>query len=82
LKVEATPSFLSAEAPCAKVEGLPEFPASNAANAARNAADAAIGVVSAPSASRIRLMARACNCDTRDSFTPNSAPMSFMVASL
>jgi len=59
-----------------------EFPASNAANAARNAGDAAIGVSSAPSASRSRLMARACNCDTRDSLTPSSVPMSFMVTSL
>jgi len=58
------------------------FPASNAAKAAFNAADAAIGVTSAPSASRRRLMARACSCDTRDSLTPSSAPMSFMVVSL
>jgi len=58
------------------------FPASKAANAAFSAADAAIGVISAPSASRSRLMARACSCDTRDSLTPSSVPMSFMVTSL
>jgi len=61
---------------------IPVVPASNMANASRNAAEAAIGVISAPSASFIRLMARACNCDTRDSLTPSSAPMSFMVTSL
>jgi hypothetical protein len=34
-----------------------------------------------PSASRRRRMARACSCDTRDSFTPISAPICFIVAS-
>jgi CheY-like chemotaxis protein len=34
-----------------------------------------------PSASRRRRMARACSCDTRDSFTPISAPISFIVTS-
>jgi hypothetical protein len=34
-----------------------------------------------PSASRSRLMARACSCETRDSFTPISAPICFIVAS-
>jgi len=35
-----------------------------------------------PSASRSRRMARACSCDTRDSLTPISAPICFIVASL
>jgi len=56
--------------------------ASIAAIALRRAVEAAIGVTSAPSASRKRRIARACNCETRDSLTPNSAPMSFMVTSL
>jgi hypothetical protein len=56
--------------------------ASSAAIASRSASEAATGVISAPSASRSRRMARACSCDTRDSFTPNSAPMSFIVTSL
>ncbi len=34
-----------------------------------------------PSASRRRRMARACSCETRDSFTPISAPICFMVTS-
>jgi len=34
-----------------------------------------------PSASRRRRMARAWSCDTRDSLTPISAPICFMVAS-
>ena len=34
-----------------------------------------------PSASRSRRMARACSCDTRDSLTPISAPICFIVAS-
>jgi len=34
-----------------------------------------------PSASRNRRMARACNCETRDSLTPISAPICFIVAS-
>jgi hypothetical protein len=43
--------------------------------------------VSAPGAmceraSRSRPMARACSCDTRDSLTPISAPICFIVASL
>jgi hypothetical protein len=33
------------------------------------------------SASRRRRIARACSCDTRDSLTPMSAPISFIVAS-
>jgi hypothetical protein len=33
------------------------------------------------SACRSRRMARACSCDTRDSFTPISAPISFIVTS-
>jgi hypothetical protein len=35
-----------------------------------------------PNASRRRRMARACSCDTRDSLTPISAPICFIVASL
>jgi len=53
-----------------------------AAIALRRAVDAAIGVTSVPSASRKRRIARAWSCETRDSLTPNSAPMSFMVTSL
>jgi hypothetical protein len=55
--------------------------ASIAAIASRNAADAATGVTSAPSASRSRRIARACSCETRDSLTPSSAPMSYIVTS-
>jgi hypothetical protein len=33
------------------------------------------------SAARSRWIARACSCDTRDSFTPSSAPICFMVTS-
>jgi hypothetical protein len=36
---------------------------------------------SALSTCRRRRIARACNCDTRDSFTPISAPISFIVTS-
>jgi hypothetical protein len=56
--------------------------ASNAAIASRSASDAATGVISAPSASRSLRIARAWSCDTRDSFTPSSAPISFIVTSL
>jgi hypothetical protein len=56
--------------------------ASRAAIASRNAAEAATGVISAPRASRKRRIARACSCETRDSLTPSSAPMSFIVTSL
>jgi len=38
-------------------------------------------VIIAPSASRSRRIARACNCETRDSLTPISAPICFIVAS-
>jgi len=34
-----------------------------------------------PSASRSLRMARACSCETRDSLTPISAPICFIVAS-
>jgi len=50
--------------------------------ASRSACEAATGVISAPSASRSRRIARACSCETRDSLTPSSAPMSFIVTSL
>jgi hypothetical protein len=33
------------------------------------------------SAARSRCIARACSCDTRDSFTPSSSPISFIVTS-
>jgi hypothetical protein len=33
------------------------------------------------SAARMRWIARACNCETRDSLTPSSAPISFIVTS-
>jgi len=49
--------------------------------AARSDFAATAGVASAPSASRRRLSARACSCDTRDSFTPSSLPISFIVTS-
>ena len=42
---------------------------------------AAVGMTSGPSASRSRLTARAWSCETRDSLTPSSAPISFIVAS-
>jgi hypothetical protein len=47
----------------------------------RMAATAVAGVVFEPSASRSRRKARACSCDTRDSLTPSSAPISFIVTS-
>jgi hypothetical protein len=34
-----------------------------------------------PSAPRSRRIARACNCDTRDSLTPISVPICFIVTS-
>jgi hypothetical protein len=43
-------------------------------------AASALGII-APRASRRRRMARACSCDTRDSLTPISAPICFIVAS-
>jgi len=49
--------------------------------AERMALTATAGVVSAPSASRRRRSARACSCETRDSFTPSSVPISFIVTS-
>jgi len=70
--------FLSPAAISTNGDGL----ASIIAIASRRAAEAATGVISAPSASFNRRMARACNCETRDSLTPSSAPMSFMVTSL
>lgn len=59
------------------IRGLPI-----AASALRRIAGATIAVASAPSAARSRRIARACSCETRDSFTPSSAPMSFIVTSL
>jgi hypothetical protein len=53
----------------------------NASTAARIDCSATAGVASAPSASRRRRSARACNCETRDSFTPSSEPISFIVTS-
>jgi hypothetical protein len=41
----------------------------------------ASGTVLAASACRSLCTARACSCDTRDSFTPSSVPMSFIVTS-
>jgi hypothetical protein len=66
--------------------------ASNATSVLRNrpasAAGAGIvsragasGVISQASAWRSRWIARACNCETRDSFTPSSAPICFIVTS-
>jgi hypothetical protein len=43
-------------------------------------AASAAGIIE-PSASRRRRMARAWSCDTRDSLTPISAPICFIVAS-
>jgi len=37
--------------------------------------------ITATSASFSRRIARACSCETRDSFTPISAPICFIVAS-
>jgi len=39
------------------------------------------GVISQASAWRRRWTARACSCETRDSLTPNSAPICFIVTS-
>jgi hypothetical protein len=50
-------------------------------NASTSARAASAGRMAALNASRRRRIARACNCDTRDSFTPISAPISFIVAS-
>jgi hypothetical protein len=41
----------------------------------------AIGTALAASAWRSRCTARAWSCDTRDSFTPSSVPISFIVTS-
>jgi hypothetical protein len=42
---------------------------------------ASAGDNDAVSVSRSRRIARACSCETRDSFTPISRPICFMVAS-
>jgi hypothetical protein len=49
--------------------------------AVRIALAASCGSTIVPSASRRRRMARACSCETRDSLTPISAPICFIVAS-
>jgi hypothetical protein len=79
---ESGSATLRCGAICGAIDALAIRGVSIAATAARSAAEAATGVVSAPSASRNRRIARACSCDTRDSFTPSSAPMSFIVTSL
>jgi hypothetical protein len=56
----------------------------NAVMTGRARAGTPIGLAAADdwsSATRRRCMARACNCDTRDSFTPSSSPISFIVTS-
>jgi hypothetical protein len=53
----------------------------NAMSAGRIAATIAAGARSGPSVLRSRWIARACSCDTRDSLTPISAPICFIVAS-
>jgi hypothetical protein len=49
--------------------------------AVRMTVAASAGGTAEPSASRRRRMARACSCETRDSLTPISAPICFIVAS-
>jgi len=53
----------------------------NSRIAARSASFAASAGIMFSSASFNRRIARACSCDTRDSFTPISCPISFIVAS-
>jgi cyanophycinase-like exopeptidase len=54
----------------------------NSRMAERMIATASAPGASADSAVRSRPMARACSCETRDSLTPISAPICFIVASL
>jgi hypothetical protein len=54
----------------------------NCSTPARMTSAASAGDSVLPSASRRRRMARACSWDTRDSFTPISRPISFIVTSL
>jgi hypothetical protein len=53
----------------------------NSRMAPRSACSASGRGIIASSASRRRRIARACSCDTRDSLTPISAPICFIVAS-
>jgi hypothetical protein len=53
----------------------------NCSTAERSAAAASAGPSVLPRASRSRRIARACSCETRDSFTPISRPMFFIVTS-
>jgi len=53
----------------------------NCSTAERNTLAASAGASVLPSASRRRRMARACSWETRDSFTPISRPISFIVTS-
>jgi len=57
-------------------------PASAVAGLVPAACAGASGVISQASACRRRWTARACSWETRDSFTPNSAPICFIVTSL
>jgi len=53
----------------------------NSSIAVRIAFAASAAGIDPASASRRRRIARACSCDTRDSLTPISAPICFIVAS-
>jgi len=53
----------------------------NSSIAVRIAFAASAAGITPASASRSRRIARACSCDTRDSLTPISAPICFIVAS-
>jgi hypothetical protein len=50
-------------------------------NASTSALAASAGLIVALRASLRRRIARACSCETRDSLTPISAPICFIVAS-
>jgi hypothetical protein len=52
-----------------------------ASSALRMTLAASAAGTTALNASRSRRTARACSCDTRDSFTPISDPISFIVTS-
>jgi hypothetical protein len=71
---------------------MPRVPSAGAASGAdsrflnwsstgRIAFTSCAGARSGPSAFRRRWTARACSCETRDSFTPISAPICFIVTS-
>jgi hypothetical protein len=53
----------------------------NCSTVERSIAAASAGAIVLPSASRRRRIARAWSCDTRDSLTPISCPICFIVTS-